>query len=124
MTPTRRRGTLSSGMPLEDGSWETAAGRPVPAKAEDWELQRKFPVQTPPVLSGQNRVSKALVEPKASATRPPGTVLIFQESWAARVRKIPAVLLLQTVFRLHPSVLPRVSAFLREKWFSVFPARC
>src|SRR5208282_5251994 len=84
----------------------------------------EFVVQTPLVLPAPNRFSRAFVEPTAVVFRPPGTVLIFRESWAARVRKIPAGFLLQTVFRLHLPVLFRASASLREKWLSVFPARC
>src|ERR1017187_9164816 len=36
MTPTSRSGTLSSGMPLEDGSWAVADGVPVSGEDGGW----------------------------------------------------------------------------------------
>src|ERR1017187_9028612 len=36
MTPTSRSGTLSSGMPLEDGSWAMADGGPVSGEDGGW----------------------------------------------------------------------------------------
>ena len=72
-----------------------------PARMEDRESKMEFAVQTPPVLSEQNRFSKALVEP-------PGTVLIFQESWAERARKIPVAIW----FKWFPIARPFCAASL------------